>query len=317
MIQTIALRGRTSYGPLVPPVPVGYLLKSIPELVRQSISMAFQRRSTQKGHPPKWLEAASDVRLVGVDSGEDTAIRFDVPRLGDAAKAVYEQGELFPSRPDPDDTGFDLLGDVIRDVGASDGDSDRFDGNLLDGLQRLKGRRRVINGHFQEMLVSGRRYVAEARAVVDRRTIAAANSLRAETPPVTRARVVGVLDTVRISTQTFGLKLDDGHEVRGVLSAGDLQTLLLLFAAKERVVVRGDAVFRPSGQLLLIDAEDVGTAQDDSSIWSRAPQPAGTGIDMRALCKPQGPRSGLAALVGRWPGEETEEEVRAALEMLS
>jgi hypothetical protein len=317
VIQTIALRAKASYGSRVPPIPVGCLLESIPELVRQSIAMAFQRRSAERGRPPEWLVAASDVRLVGIDAGEDTSVKFDVPRLGDAAKAVYKQGELFPSRPDQDDTGFDLLGDVISDVGASNGDSDRFDQNLLDSLRRLKGRKRVLNGQFQEILVSGRRYMAENRAVVNHQTIAAAASLRAGTPPVTRARVVGVLDTVRISTQTFGLKLDDGHEVRGVLSAGELETLLRLFATKQRVVVRGDAVFRPSGQLLLIDAEDIGTAEREPAIWSRVPQPARAGIDARALRKPQGPRSGLAAVLGHWPGEETDEEVRAALEVVS
>jgi len=317
MIQTIVLRAKTSFGSRVPPIPVGCLLGSIPDLVRQSISMAFQRRSIERGRPPKWLEAASDVRLVGLETGDDASVRFDVPRLGDAAEAVYKQGELFPSRPDPDDTGFDLLGDMIRDVSASNGDSDRFDQNLLDSLRRLKGRRRVLNGQFQEMLVSGRRYGAGNPAIVNHQTIAAAASLRADTPPVTRARVVGLLDTVRISTQTFGLKLDDGHEVRGVLSAGDLGTLLRLFAAKQRVVVRGDAVFRPSGQLLLIDAEDIGTAERESAIWSRVPQPARPRIDARALHKPQGPRSGLAAILGHWPGEETDEEVRAALEVLS
>jgi hypothetical protein len=317
VIQTITLRGRASYRRRVPPIPVGCLLGSIPELVRQSISMAFQRRSTERGRPPKWLEAASDIRLVGIDSDEETVVRFDVPRLGDAARAVYEQGELFPLRPDPDDTGFDLLGDVVSDVAAHNGDSDRFDQNLLDSLKRLRGRKRVINGQFQEMLVSGHRYVAESPAVVNHQTIAAAVSLRASTPPTARARVVGVLDTVRISTQTFGLKLDDGHEVRGVLSAGDLETLLALFAAKQRVVVRGDAVFRPSGQLLLVDAEDVGLAEGESSIWSRVPQPGTAAIDIRALRKPQGPKSGLAAMIGRWPGEETDEEVEAALEVLS
>jgi len=317
VIQTIALRGGASYGSRVPPIPVGCLLGSIPGLVRQSISMAFQRRSTERGRPPKWLQAASEVRFVGIEGAEDTAVRFDVPRLGDAAKAIYEQGELFPSRPDPDDTGFDLLGDVISDIGALNRDSDRFDQNLLDSLRRLGGRNRVINGHFDEMLVSGRRYVAEGRAVVNRETIGAAVSLRAVTPPVTRARVVGVLDTVRISTQTFGLKLDDGHEVRGVLSAGGLDPLLSLFAAKQRVVVRGDAVFRPSGQLLLIDAEDVGSAEGESSVWSRVPQPASTAIDIGTLRKPQSRGSGLGAMIGRWPGQETDEEVEAALEVLS
>ncbi len=33
--------------------------------------------------------------------------------------------------------------------------------------------------------------------------------------------------------------------------------------------------------------------------------------------KPQGPKSGLAAIIGKWPGDETDEEVDAALRELS
>jgi hypothetical protein len=40
-------------------------------------------------------------------------------------------------------------------------------------------------------------------------------------------------------------------------------------------------------------------------------------LDPRELRKPQGPRSGLAAIVGQWPGDETDEQVRAALAELS
>jgi hypothetical protein len=227
---------------------------------------------------------------------------------------VYEQRELFPSRPDPDDTGFDLLGDVLREVTARNENSDRFDQHLLRNLKRFG---RVINGHFQEMLVSGRRYSIRSPAVMDRETLSAAASLYLKTPPPRRARVVGRLDAVGISTQTFSLKLDDGHEVRGVLSDGQLGPLLELFASQQRVVVRGDAVFRPSGQLLLIDADDIGSAVGESAIWSKAPEPAAGRMDVQALRRRQGPRSGLAAIVGRWPGDETEEEVEAALGALS
>jgi hypothetical protein len=314
MMQTVALRGKIPYGKRMPPVPIGHLLRRMPDLVRQCISTAFQRRSGPRGRPPEWLVAASDIRLIDIGGADRTVVRFDAPRLGDVASAVYQQGELFPSRPDPNDTGFDLLGDVLREVTARNEDSDRFDPHLLQNLKRFS---HVINGHFQEMLVSGRRYSIRSPAVMDRETLSAAASLYLKTPPPRRARIVGKLDAVRISTQTFSLRLDDGHEVRGVLSDGQLDPLLDLFASQQRVTVRGDAVFRPSGQLLLIDAHDIGPAVGESAVWSRTPQPAAGRMDVQALRRRQGPRSGLAAIVGRWPGDETDEQVEAALGALS
>jgi len=50
----------------------------------------------------------------------------------------------------------------------------------------------------------------------------------------------------------------------------------------------------------------------------RAPQ---SGIlkkfDRSVLHQPQGPDSGLNAVMGKWPGDETDEEILALLEKLS
>jgi hypothetical protein len=53
----------------------------------------------------------------------------------------------------------------------------------------------------------------------------------------------------------------------------------------------------------------------------QAQPPLRTGIlkkfDPRILHRPQGPDSGLNAVMGKWPGDETDEEVLALLEELS
>jgi hypothetical protein len=40
-------------------------------------------------------------------------------------------------------------------------------------------------------------------------------------------------------------------------------------------------------------------------------------LDRRALHRPQGPDSGVNAIIGRWPGDESDEEIIALLEELS
>ncbi|MBI3099532.1 MAG: hypothetical protein HYY93_15095 [Planctomycetes bacterium] len=40
-------------------------------------------------------------------------------------------------------------------------------------------------------------------------------------------------------------------------------------------------------------------------------------LDPRTLMQPQGPKTGLNAIFGRWPGTESDEEVAAALEDMS
>ncbi len=40
-------------------------------------------------------------------------------------------------------------------------------------------------------------------------------------------------------------------------------------------------------------------------------------LDLEALHQPQGPNSGINAIMGKWPGDETEEEILALLEEMS
>jgi hypothetical protein len=40
-------------------------------------------------------------------------------------------------------------------------------------------------------------------------------------------------------------------------------------------------------------------------------------LDRASLYKPQGPDSGINAIIGKWPGDESDEEILALLEELS
>ncbi len=120
---------------------------------------------------------------------------------------------------------------------------------------------------------------------------------------------------VRASTQSFALHLDDGQEVRGVLVSGSVVDAAAHL--NRRVLVLGRAIYRASGRLLRVDADEITTAEDESSFWSRVPLPRRRTLDLSEYRKPQGPKSGMSAILGRWPGDETDEEIREALERLS
>src|SRR5580693_3150479 len=114
--QSIVLNESRHWGAKPPADAVGNVLRLITPAVQYAIRMRFEGRSLFRGVRPAWLDAASDVRFVGREGMDKTALLFEMPQLGDAAPRLYEQKELWSSRPEPTDTGFDLLGDVIKDV---------------------------------------------------------------------------------------------------------------------------------------------------------------------------------------------------------
>jgi hypothetical protein len=264
------------------------------------------------GRRPEWLDRAADIRFTGHAGNGEAILNFEAPTLGEAAQELYRQQELWPTRPDADDTGFDLLGDVLSEVAAHNADSERFDLPLLRRIERFG---KVLDGPYRQIAVISRRHATSHPAPISAETIETARSFYQSTPSPRQVRVVGRLDMLRASTQTFALRLDDGQEIRGVLPEGSIEDVKPLL--NRRVLVLGRAVYRVSGRLLRVDAARVLAGERESSIWSRMPEPGTAKVDTSRLRRPQGPRSGMAAIMGHWPGDESDEAIEAALEKLS
>jgi hypothetical protein len=303
--QTITLTSDYHYGHHVPSDRLGRLLVEIQESVRHSVAMAFRGQSATRGRCPAWFNAATDLRLVGYSGQDETTLEFQVPTLGSAAPSLYQQGEFFwTERPSPEDTGFDLLGDVLTDISEDNEDSDRFDKRLLRKLQRFGP---MLDRDFRDIRITSRRHPSEHPARLDARTITQAKMLHDATPPPQGAMIVGRLDMIRASTQTFGLLMEGGREVRCVLAEGDVADLCHLL--RKRAFVSGRVVFRASGSLLRIEAEQVREATDQDAFFARLPTPARRKFDLRRVLHEQRHKKGVAAILGQWPGDESDEEI--------
>jgi hypothetical protein len=196
---------------------------------------------------------------------------------------------------------------------AADGrsDSDLFDQPLLSTFRRFH---RILSAGFSSIELTngdGR----HAMVVIDGGSISAVDRLIHSTPDPQRARVAGTLDMIRHSDRMFTLLLEGGKAAKGIAEGLAAKQLAELFG--QRVVVSGTAVFRASGGLLRIEAEAIERAGSDDAVWGRVPVPLFGVMDAASLREPQGPRSGVNAVIGHWPGDESDEEIATALRELS
>jgi hypothetical protein len=311
--QTIRLHSTENFGTRLPPQHIGHLFVELPKVIRQSISMAVQNRSSNKGRTPPWLKRAADIRFVDHQYENGICLRFEAARLCDAGPELFVQQSLFPElMPDADATGFDMFANVLSEIHAGDEDSQHFDTTLLRSV-----------GHFQKFFQKGPFTSIEFPNQKNRdRTIeltadlvASAKSLCGMIPVPQRVRLVGDLDGIEASTQRFTLVLDTGDKVNGVFDDAQMDEMRRLW--RQRVLVLGSAVYRPSGRLLRIEADEVRTGIGEPSLFSRLPRSPHESLDRAKLKQKQGPRSGMAAIAGAWPGDETDAEIEAALEQLS
>jgi len=114
---------------------------------------------------------------------------------------------------------------------------------------------------------------------------------------------------VRHSTRSMGLRLDDQNEIRcAVVNEGitDLGAYL-----NKEVTILGKAIYRPSGSVLRLDVEQVlDTTVGREQFSTVSPSLEGTKKLERKI---QTPRTGISAVFGSWPGEESDEELLSAL----
>lgn len=311
--RTITLSGPDGYGRKMPPDRLGPLFDRIGPTIQRCIRMRFLGRSSAPGRRPDWLNSAGDIRFVDYSGNGNTVLHFEAPTFGEAMPELYEQGELWHSRPAIEATGFDLLGEVIGDIQARNADSGAFDSPLLRQIARFE---KVFDEHLDQLVLGQLATTPSVEPVLTHVVTQTAKQFQAATPNARRVRVTGVLDMLWSSRQAFSLTLSgEPAEVSGVLLEGDIADLKDLF--RKRVLVEGQAVYRPSGRVLRLDAERVLPAEDMQGSWDSIPPPMNRRAESIHGWPRQTPQTGINAVIGKWPSDETDDEIFEILEQIS
>ena len=275
-------------------------------MLGNSVRMAIEGASSSAGAPPAWLRRAADVRVTGVSGRDaDTIFQVEAPPLGEAARDVYLQDALWETRPPETATAINVVARVFDDVARADPESSRYDRQLLNKIIRLRRLfdDRVVSIRFQAAKTDGELFTLVTPQVVD-----SAVRLADRTPQPRQLRLTGVLDMIRHSTRSFGLKLEDGSEVRGVLETQE-QTEDLKQYLGRKLLVLGRAVYRPSGRLLRIDAEGFESGEGQPLLFAKVPAPRESRPPVLRAKPVLHQRQGVGAFFGTWPGQETDEDL--------
>jgi hypothetical protein len=291
----------------------GPLLRKILTLLidgsQRALRIHTQGRSIARGALPDWIPTATEFN-VQIREGS-TVLQIESPSLFDAAPDQFRQTKLFPEI-DPERPAIDYLIDSIEAALGKGNRPALYDGPFLKFLGELDSifDHGVTNVEF-------RHADSFSKPVLTLRqpNIAQFRQLESRIPRPQRANVAGKLDTIRHSDRTFVIALPGDQHIRGIAEHGDdLHT----FWGKN-VLASGTAHFTVDGTVQRIEADSMRLAsQRDSSIFSVVPHPMiSAPFEAFAVKRPQGPRSGLNAIFGKWPGDETDKEITKALDTLS
>jgi hypothetical protein len=275
---------------------------------QRALRIRTQGRSTARGVLPDWIAAATEFS-VEIREGS-TVLEIESPSLFEAAPEDFRQAQLFPEI-DPTRAAVDYLADSIEAALRDDSRTALYDASFLKFLAKLEG---VFNHGVTEVEFRRLDGIPESVLQIQRSSVSQFRQLESRIPRPQRVNVAGKLDTIRHSDRTFVLALSGDQQIRGIAEhCEDLQNLW-----GKSVLVSGTAHFTVGGCVQRIEADALRLASDrDFSLFSEAPRPVNSPIEPSDLRRIQGPRSGLNAIFGKWPGQESDEKVGEVLDALS
>lgn len=305
-------------------IKVDTLIRALGALVKTAESatrLAATGRSSGRGAKPRWLRAALDFTVTGLNPGS-TTVGIEAPRLGDVPDLDLAQQDLWLQQPSAEDTSLDLGARAAAEVQNSAGAGDYFDGHVLQAILGVGEAAKTLGVRYQ--LIAENRpevgFVLDASACPSIRD-------RLHLFPSARAFVVsGRLDEIGHGLGRFRL-LMSGGSLPGRLDRNCLDVELLRPLWGKRATVQGMVHFKANGQPRLIEARRISAGGDGDVIFEKMPEAEirsgkisdlGTPKDLLGAVSRTSAttlhRVDPMALWGAWPGDEPVEELLAALD---
>lgn len=278
---------------------------------QRAVRLRTQGRSLARGQLPRWIQASSEFTVQVLEGS--TVLEVEALSLQEAGPKEFEQRELFPEI-NPELSSFDYFAESLTAAMAGDDRSNLYDRSMLELLQNFST---VFDHGVESIDIQIGKAKKGPSIQVQRSALQSFSLLEAKIPEPRQVRLAGKLDQIRHSDHTLLLKLLRGNEtVKGVADPSLGDSLKRHWG--QIVLIKGNAHFNVGGGLLRIEVEQLNLAtKQDAELWADVPEPLNKPVLQTTFRQPQGPRSGLNAIIGKWPSDETDDEITAELETLS
>lgn len=131
-------------------------------------------------------------------------------------------------------------------------------------------------------------------------------AIEATTPAPHRVVIYGTLDELNVSNSIMVLNTEDGL-VTVFAHDNSLMLGLAGYLGKE-ITLTGRAHYCPGGQLSFIDVESYHVPEKKDRFFSRKPRAMSAEQQLLFQAQHKAQKNAFAALLGHWPGDESDEE---------
>lgn len=280
------------------------LAKSTKDIATKALMLKL--RGFSDISPDKHLKKALDLRLESIEGNkiDGTSLTIDCDHFNETIRGL--QYDLF--KPKEEVLVMTPMALVIDSFHNALGESDEIDLDkpLLKSLMNFKKNFISDNEIFY---LSNRGSIPEVK--LTKEVFRKIGLLEEQIPEPTKVIVNGQLDEMKVSKGKLGLQTDEGF-VNVFTNDSDLIHRILEFMGKD-VTITGIANFKPNGRLSFIEIQNFGPPSFPDKFFSKQPNAMTTSQQLMFELKSNKKRSSLRDLLGKWPGDETDEEFNELL----
>ncbi len=287
-------------------------LKEVCDLLQEAsergLRLAVEGNSVKAGRFPKWLTDSLDLTITGMEKGS-TVLDIEAPALGETAAEHIGQKDFWYVAPEPNDTALTLMTRSVADTTAENLESDTYDAGVLSSLLKFKPFLKNVADRVELKRLDRR----TERFAIAEKEIEKIQRLKTRTPEPTAFIVSGTVDVIEHNKKRFHLVLSNGELLLGTIDPEFLSVEDMRRFWGQKATVKGMVHFRPSGKARLIEAHVIKPMENGEEMFAAMPQQQTEADFTRTLSKSAEQRDWLKNIWGKWPGDESIEDLLNAL----
>ncbi|MBI4333935.1 MAG: hypothetical protein HY673_21950 [Chloroflexi bacterium] len=274
----------------------------------RSLRLAIEGASVRKGRVPKWLSKSLAFTMAGVRKGS-TLLELEAPTLAESAAEQIRQQDLWYTLPKPEDTALSILAKSVHEATSEQLESEYFDRGVLGALLCFRS---VFEKYAKALEVTSDHKPAD-NFRLGNEELKRIGKMEAQTPEPHAAVIAGSFNLIEHAQRRFQLDLGDGRKIPGKADSSYVSEEDMRNLWGKKVTIKGIAHFNPSGKARFIEAQVIRTIGTGEQVFERIPASEPPERFVEKLGKKKEASSPLREVWGKWPGDESIEEILAAL----
>lgn len=283
------------------------LAQSITEIAKGALQIRLLGISSKAGKKTERITQALNIKLADLKKGS-TVLELECESFRDTLKG--EQGNFFRSEileELPNQTPLSLVIESFREALNFKEDTNHLDKPLL---KKLKSFERIFVGNEERITFSNRGSIPDLQ--LQKTDFQKIQTLEESIPEPQEIIINGIVDELKYSKLRVTIATKEGI-VNGVLSEDFEPEDISKYWGKD-LTIAGTAYYQPSGKMSFLYIEKIYEPNDNDKYFSKPSKKETVEQQIQRQQKHLKNQNNLAEIVGKWPGDESIEEILNSLD---